>query len=95
MPSNAAFIYSPEAQTGTALSSILEAEAPPVAINLPRIAETASTTSTERHEYALVSPDWSLIGVIFFSLLLWWGIFTYAFPALVSALNFLFNLSAA
>ena len=95
MPSDAVFIYSPEAQTGTAFAPILEAETPPVAINLPCIAETAATTSSEHTEYAPLSPNWGLIGVIFFSLLLWWAIFTYAFPALGSVLNFLFNRSAA
>ena len=94
MPTNAAFIYSPEAQTGTEFAPNLEAEAPTVATNLPSIAETAAITSSEHPENGPLSPNWGLIGVIFFSLFLWWAIFTYVFPALGSVLNFLFNRSA-
>jgi|SRR5208282_1127821 len=101
MPSDAAFIYSPEAQTGTALSPILEAEAPTVAINLPRVAETAAATSANLYDFHQapedppLPPGWTVIGGLFFGLLSWWAIFTYAYPAFVSALNFLFNRGAA
>jgi hypothetical protein len=66
----------------------VDIEAQNVAIYLPHIAGTDTTTSDERQQYAPPSPNLVLIGVLLSSLLGWWALLIYAFSALASALIF-------